>query len=83
MANRNQNQAVQAIATINNLIILDSEKFKIKTIFKKLYQSIQLTEEETSFWNSFPNGEKSYFLTRDTAKTLEFNEYQNSGFCSD
>ena len=48
MANRNQ-QAAQAIATIYNLIIPDSEKLKLKTIARKLYQSIQLTKEETSF----------------------------------
>ena len=48
MANRNQ-QAAQTIATIYNLIIPDSEKLKLKTIARKLYQSIQLTKEETSF----------------------------------
>jgi hypothetical protein len=54
-----------------------------KTIAKKIYQSIQLTKNETSFWNSFPNSEKSYSLTHNTAQTLDFTEYQKSGFCSE
>jgi hypothetical protein len=58
--------------TINNLIIPDTEKLKLKTITRKIYQSIQLTEEETLFWNSFPNSEKSHLLTGDTAQTLDF-----------
>ena len=84
MTNQNkEKQAAQAIAVINNLIIPDSEKYKLKTIAKKIYQSIQLTKEETSFWNSFPNSEKSYILTGDTAHALDFTEYQKSGFCSE
>jgi hypothetical protein len=51
MAYQNREQATLAIAVINNLIIPDSEKSKLKTIAKKIYQSIQLTIEETSFWN--------------------------------
>ena len=44
MANRNkEKQAAQAIAVINNLTIPDPEKYKLKTIAKKIYQSIQLT----------------------------------------
>jgi lipopolysaccharide export LptBFGC system permease protein LptF len=62
MTNRNkEKQAAQAIAVINNLIIPDSEKYKLKMIAKKIYQSIQPTKEETSFWNSFPNSEILYF----------------------
>ena len=83
MANRNREQAAQAIAVINNLIILDSEKLKLKTIAKKIYQSIQLTIEETSFWNSFFSSEKSYILTGDSAHTLDFTKYQNTRFCSE
>jgi hypothetical protein len=81
-ANRKQKQAAQAVAIINNLSIPDSEKLKLKMITKKIYQSIQLTEEETLFWNYFPNSEKSYLLNGDTAQTFEFTEYQSSGFCS-
>jgi hypothetical protein len=50
-------------------------------IAKKIYQSTKLTNEETSFWNSFPNSEKSYILTGDTATTIDFTEYQPSTFC--
>jgi hypothetical protein len=50
-------------------------------IAKKIYQSTKLTNEETSFWNSFPNSEKSYILTGDTASTIDFTEYQHSTFC--
>jgi hypothetical protein len=38
-----ERQATQAIAVINDLIIPSSEKLKLKTIAKKLYQSIKLT----------------------------------------
>jgi hypothetical protein len=55
----------------------------LKTIAKKIYQSIQLTKEETSFWNSFPNSEKSYILTNDTAQSIDFTKYQRASFCSD
>jgi hypothetical protein len=72
MANCNKEQAAQAIAVINNLIIPNLEKLKLKTIAKKIYQSIQLTKEETLFWNLFSNSEKSYILTGDTAQTLDF-----------
>jgi hypothetical protein len=72
MANQNKQQTEQAIAVINNLIIPNSEKLKLKTIAKKIYQFIQLTKEEASFWNSFPNTDKSYILTGDTAHTLDF-----------
>ena len=44
-----ERQATQAIAVINDLIIPSSEKLKLRTIAKKLYQSIKLTQEETSF----------------------------------
>ena len=44
-----ERQATQAIAVINDLIIPSSEKLKLKTIAKKLYQSIKLTQVETSF----------------------------------
>jgi hypothetical protein len=47
---------------------------------KKIYQSAQLTQEETTFWNAFPNSEKSYILTGDTAQTIDFTEYQKAGF---
>ncbi len=81
MANRNkEKQAAQAIAVINNLIIPDSEKYKLKKITKKIYQSFQLTKEETLFWNSFLNSEKSYILTDDTSQTLDFTEYQKVVF---
>jgi hypothetical protein len=84
MANRNkEKQAGQAIAVINNFIIPDSKKYKLKTIAKKIYQSIKLCKEEASFWNSFPNSEKSYILTRHSAQTLEFTKYQKSGYCSE
>jgi hypothetical protein len=53
---------------------------KLKTIAKKMYQSIKLTQEETRFWNSFSNSEKSYILTGDTAQSHEFMEYQKAGF---
>jgi hypothetical protein len=73
MSNQNkEKQAAQAIAEINNLIIRNLEKIKLKTIAKKIYQYIQLTKEEASFWNSFPNSEKSYILTGEKAQTLEF-----------
>ncbi len=78
-----ERQATQAIAVIENLIIPSSEKSKLKTIARKLYQSIQLSSEETSFWNSFSNTEKSYILTGDSAQTLDFTEYQKAGFCGD
>ena len=45
-----------------------------------MYQSIKLTQEETTFWNSFSNSEKSYILTGDTAQSLDFTEYQRAGF---
>jgi hypothetical protein len=76
-----EQQTAQAIAVINNLIIPDSVKYKLKVIAKKIYQSTNLTNEEKSFWNSFPNSEKSYILTGDTASTLDFTEYQHSTFC--
>ncbi len=76
-----EQQAAQAIAVINNLIIPDSVKHKLKVIATKIYQSIKLTSEERSLWNSFPNSEKSYILTGDTASTLDFTEYQHSTFC--
>jgi hypothetical protein len=37
-----ERQATQAITVINNLTIPSSEKLKLKTIAKKLYQSIKL-----------------------------------------
>jgi lipopolysaccharide export LptBFGC system permease protein LptF len=59
MAKQNkEQQSAQAIVVINNLIIPDSIKYKLKVIAKKIYQSTKLTNEETSFWNSFPNSEK-------------------------
>ena len=76
-----ERQATQAIAVINDLIIPSSEKLKLKTIAKKLYQSIKLTQEETSFWNSFSNIEKSYILTGDTTQSLDFTEYQRASYC--
>ena len=82
MAKQNkEKQSAQAIAVINNLIIPDSVKYKLKVIARKIYQSEKLTHEETSFWNSFPNSEKSYMLTGDTATPLDFTEYQHSTFC--
>jgi hypothetical protein len=76
-----ERQATQATAVINDLIIPSSEKLKLKTIAKKLYQSIKLTQEESSFWNSFSNTKKSYILTGDLAQSLDFTEYQRAGFC--
>ncbi len=70
----------QAIAIIKNLIIPTSEKMKLKTIAQKLYQSVKLTQEETSYWNSFSNSEKSYILTGDSEQSLDFTEYQKAGF---
>jgi hypothetical protein len=81
MANQNKQQTEQAIAVINNLIIPDSEKLKLKNIAKKIYQSTKLTNEVASFWNSFPNCEKSYILTGDTAISLDSTEYQKATFC--
>jgi hypothetical protein len=82
MAKQNkEKQAAQAIVIINSLIIPDSEKYKLKTIATQIYQSIKLTSEEASFWNSFPNSEKSYILTGYSAQTLDFTEYQKSGLC--
>jgi hypothetical protein len=75
-----EKHAVQAIAIINNLIIPSSEKLKLRKIATKLYQSIKLTQEETTFWNSFPNSEKSYILTGDSAHSFDFTEYQKAGF---
>jgi hypothetical protein len=75
-----ERHTTQAIAVINNLIIPSSEKLKLQTIAKKLYQSVKLSQEETSFWNSFSNSEKSYILTGDSAQTLEFTEYQKASF---
>ncbi len=64
MSNKSKEKhAAQAIAIINNLIIPTSEKVKLQTIARKLYQSLKLTKEETTFWNSFSNSEKSYILT--------------------
>ncbi len=81
MAKQNkEKQAAQAIVIINSLIIPDSEKYLLKTIAKKIYQSIKLTSEDALFWNSSPNSEKSYILTGDSAQTLDFTEYQKSGF---
>jgi transcription-repair coupling factor (superfamily II helicase) len=75
-----EKHTAQAIAIINNLIIPTSEKVKLQTIAKKLYQSLKLTQEETTFWNSFPNSEKSYILTGDSAHSFDFTEYQKAGF---
>jgi hypothetical protein len=36
-----------------------------------------------TFWNSFPNSEKSYFLNGDTDQTIDFTEYQKAGFSGD
>ena len=84
MANKNkEKQATQAMAVINNLIIPGSEKLKLKIIAQKIYQSIQLTLAETSFWNSFSNSKKSYILSGDSAHTLYFTEYQSTGFCGE
>ncbi len=73
----------QAIAIINNLIVPASEKVKLKMIAQKLYQSIQLTQEEKNYWNSFSNCEKSYILTGDSAQSLDFTEYQSADFSVD
>ncbi len=75
-----EKQAAQAIAVINNLIIPDSGKLILKMIAKKIYQSIKLTQEETTFWNSCFNSEKSYILTGVTAQFLDFAKYQKAGF---
>jgi hypothetical protein len=73
MAKHNAEQkAAQAIAVINNLIIPDSEKYKLKVIAKKIYQSTKLTNEEASFWNSFPNSEK--YNRRKFLEALSFHE---------
>jgi hypothetical protein len=70
-----ERQAAQAMAVINDLIIPSSEKLKLKTIAKK---SIKLTQEETTFWNSFSNREKSYILIGVIAQSLHFTEYQRA-----
>jgi hypothetical protein len=69
----------QAIAAINNLIIPEIEKLKLKTMAIKIYHSVNLTQEEKVFWNSFPNSEKWYILTGDTESSLNFTEYQRAG----
>jgi hypothetical protein len=56
---------------------------KLKTVAQKLYQSVKLTQEETIYWNSFSNSEKSYILTGDSAQSLDFTEYQKAGFSVD
>ena len=73
-------QSSQSIVAINNLIIPELTKLKLKTIANKLYHSVKLTQEENTFWNSFSNTEKSYILTGDSQVSLDFTEYQNSGY---
>jgi ASC-1-like (ASCH) protein len=73
-------QSSQAIAVINNIIISEEEKLKLKTIAIKIYHSIKLIQEETSFWNSFPNSAKLYILTGDIHCSLDFTEYQKADY---
>ena len=70
----------QAIATINNLIIPEEEKVTLKSIAFKLFHSIQLSQEESIFWNSFSNCERSYLLTGDSQSPIDFTEYQEAGY---
>ena len=39
-----------------------------------------LIREVHNYWNSFSNPEKSDILTGDSQVTLDFTEYQNSGY---
>jgi hypothetical protein len=51
------------------------EKFKLKTMVKKMYDSVQITREESLFWNLPSSCEKSYILNGDSQITLDFTEY--------
>ena len=73
-------QSSQAIAAINNFIISEMEKLKLKTIANKIYHSVSLTQEVKVFWNSFPNSEKSCIFTADTQNSLDFTEYLSAGY---
>ena len=75
-----EKQNSRSITAINNLIIPELTKLKLKTIANKLYHSVKLSREEQVFWNSFPNSEKSYILTGDSQISLDFTEYQDSGY---
>ena len=44
-------QSSQSIVAINNLIIPELTKLKLKTIANKIYHSVKLTPEEHTFWN--------------------------------
>ena len=69
----------QAIATIKNLIN-QIPWLKLKTIARKIIQSLPLSQSEIIFWNSFPNTEKSHILTGDSQCSLDFNLYQESNY---
>jgi hypothetical protein len=60
-----EKQSSQAIATIENLIIPELERLKLKTIANKIHHSVSLSWEENICKNSFSNSEKSYILTGD------------------
>jgi hypothetical protein len=55
----------QAIAAINNSIIPEHIKSKLKTIAKKIHHLVILSQEENIFWNSFANCGKYYILPGD------------------
>ena len=59
MTNKNliKEHSAQSIVTINNLIIPENEKFKLKSIAFKIRHSVQLMQEENKYWNNFPNSE--------------------------
>jgi hypothetical protein len=68
---------------INNLIVPKHIKLKLKTISSKICQSIVLSGSENSFWNLFPNSEKSYILTGDSQCSLDFTECQEASFLAE
>ena len=72
--------ATQAMATIKNLILPEMVKLKLKTIANKIFQSVQLSQAENSFWKSFSNNEKAYILTGDPQESLDFTKYQSAGY---
>jgi hypothetical protein len=55
----------QAIVAINNLIIFEHLKSKLKTIADKIPQSVKLSQRGSVFWDSFFNCEISYIFKED------------------
>ena len=70
----------QAIAAINNFIIPEEEKVKLKSIAFKNFHSIQLSQEENIYWNSFSNSERAYLLTGDSQSPIDFTEHQSATY---